>query len=215
MVLSIASGVSLSFMYLWWSVLFLGFHIGDSQDSGSFFIVILTAMGCSSKSTHTGLAKGRHTSGGVRRSPREGFPSSPSWGGGLHRARFFLQQWNVATRSIVSAQRSLLESQNPGFLWWCRHSACTTSHDYQNSKLLQGKPAGVHYKSRCLYSLGKLVLQDSVPPGRYLSLISYKSRRCSKSQSSDASPGPPPRAGHSKEQQQTCCTCPVQSLDHF
>lgn len=151
-----------------------------------------TAMGCSSKSTHTGLARGRHMAGGVRRSPREGFPSSPSWGGGPVQSTLLPSEVKCSNEVHCFCPEKPAGDSEPRVFMWCGHSACTTIHDYRNSKLLQGKQAGVHYKSRCLYSLGKLVQQDSVPRGRYLSLISYKSRRCSKSQSSDASPGPPP-----------------------
>lgn len=103
-------------------------------------------------------------SGGVQLRASQVLP--PGVGACTEHTCIFLHQWNAATWCIDTAHRSLLETQNPGFFivgWWWRHSACMTSHDYRNSRLLEGKQVFIINHAVCTKSLHKLVQQDLVP----------------------------------------------------
>lgn len=198
MVLSIASCVSLCFVYLLrWSVLFLVLHIRwliwrTHRTQRQLFL--LMAMSYHSSRTHSRTSQGKRR---VRWSLEES-----SW----RLPRFSPRGWGPVQSThlppSVKCSNLMHWCCSPKPAWDSKprvfyrglvmEALCLHDQPWLLKFQTPRRKTGVHYKSRCLYKESRQAgAAGCSAPGRWNSLISKKHRHNSKSQFSDARQGPP------------------------
>ena len=194
---------------LWWSVLFPGFHTWwlawkthrtQMQLHSRQWVITLKGhtAGLVREKTHQVESGGAQTKASKMLPPGVGAarntlpPPAATCSNSVHCFHPGKPAWDSDSRVFIVG-------------WWCRHSASTTSHDYWNPKLLEGRQVFTMNHVACTNSPGKLVQQDSVPWADDTDLSVRNVGNIPKVSFSDASQGPASRGGPSQQQHHACC----------